>query len=124
MKVMGRVHIGFLAVWISMSACQQETVCTTEFRSIGIRVLGDSLTDFYTVRTSTLDTIRRSTTLESRTHLYVVLDDTYQSRIANTQEQFTFIGKINNHIVVNEAYVIKADGCHIDKVSGKSEVQL
>lgn len=105
-------------------SCKQEIMCTQEFRTIGITITGDSLTDFYTIRNSNSDTIRFSTGVDPYSLCYPVLDDSYTSKIANSQESFTFIGEINDTIVVNERYVIKADYCHIDKVSGKSEVSL
>lgn len=110
-------------------ACQtdvkaNEGICTQEFHSIGLRVLGDSLTDFYTIRLSTPDTIRRSTGIESQTHWYLVLDDSYQRQLANKQESFRFIGKQGQRVVVQQDYVIAADQCHVKKVSGISEIQL
>lgn len=109
-------------------ACQTDVnankFCTQEFRSIGIKVLGDSLTNFYTIRLSTSDTIRRSTGLESETHWYIVLDDSYLRQIANKEETFRFIGKKGLTVLVREDYLIAADQCHVAKVSGKSEIQL
>lgn len=119
--------IASLTLIASIVSCQKaaiDTPCTAEFRSIGVTVLGDSLTDFYTIRESTSDTIRRSTGVESRTHWYTVLDDSYQSAIGRSQERFKFIGKIDGTIVVNEDYIIKGNGCHIIQISGKTEVQL
>lgn len=113
-----------LVASIGLCACQEETVCTTEFRAVVVRVLGDSLTDYYTVRVTNSDTIRYvDSRLEGSTG-YVVLDDSYQSALANKQEQFRFVGEINNVVVVDEEYVVKADECHISKVSGKDEVRL
>ncbi|RYE13998.1 MAG: hypothetical protein EOP45_20315 [Sphingobacteriaceae bacterium] len=110
-------------------ACQidvraDEGVCTQEFQSIGLKVLGDSLTDFYTVRLSTSDTIRRSTGVESQTHWYLVLDDSYQRQLANKQESFRFIGKQGQRVLIQQDYIIAADHCHVKKVSGISEIQL
>lgn len=110
-------------------ACQpdintDQAICTTEFRSVGLRVIGDTLTDFYTIRLSNSDTIRRSTGVEPQTHWYLVLDDSYQRQLVNKQESFRFIGKKGQTIVIREEYIIAADQCHINKVSGKSEIQL
>jgi hypothetical protein len=112
-----------------LCACQSsikanEVICTTVFQSVGLKVLGEALTDFYTIRLSTSDTIRRSTGVEAQTHWYLVLDDSYQPRLANKQESFRFIGKIGQTVVVREDYIIAADQCHINKVSGKDKAQL
>ncbi|MFZ4400208.1 MAG: hypothetical protein ACOYO1_09250 [Bacteroidales bacterium] len=104
---------------------KDEVACTQEFRTIGITVTGDSLTDFYTIRLSTSDTLRfiyGNPFIEN--HWYPVLDDNYQSKIANSQESFRFVGEINDSMVVNETFIIKADACHIEKVSGRTEVSL
>lgn len=119
------VVLSFSGIW----ACQTDirppqTVCTEEFQSIGIRVLGDSLTDFYTIRLVTSDTIRRSTGFESQTHWYPVLDDSYRRQLASKQESFQFIGKQGQRIVIRQDYIIEADQCHIRKVSGRNEIQL
>jgi len=110
-------------------SCEEDVtsgiVCTQEFRSIGVSIIGGSLTDYYTVRNSNLDTIRFSEDINSiDANWYPILDDSYQSKIANSEEVFTFIGEINNTIVINEEYIIKADECHIEKISGKSEIHL
>ena len=44
--------------------------------------------------------------------------------IANSQESFRFIGEMNDTVVVNEIFIIKADECDVDKISGKREVNL
>lgn len=105
-------------------SCKEETACTEEFRTIGITITGDSLTDFYTIRISNSDTIRISLDGYPNNQTYPILNDSYQSVIANSQESFNFIGEFNDTFVVNEVFVISADNCHIDKVSGKSEVSL
>ena len=116
-----------IVLWGIFPSCndKEDVPCTMEFRTIGITVTGDSLTDYYTIRLSTADTLRfiyGNPFIEN--HWYPVLDDNYQSKIANSQENFRFIGKINDTVVVNEAFIIKADACHIDKVSGKIEINL
>ena len=57
-------------------------------------------------------------------NVYVVLTDSYQKNIQNSVENFVFHGLIGDSLVVNEPFVIKADMCHIDYVSGKTEVNL
>jgi len=107
-----------------MQSCKEEIACTEEFRTVSIKVTGDTLTDFYTIRISNSDTIRIPADGYPDAYTYPVLNDNYQSVIANSQESFTFIGKINDTVVVNEAFVISADNCHIDKVSGKNGVNI
>lgn len=125
MKAQNLLPLTVLLGSMGLFTCQpQLRPCTTIFQGIGLKVTGDTLTDFYSVRLATSDTIRRSTGEESRFHSYLVLDDSYQPILANKQESFRFIGKIGPTIVVAEDYLIEADHCHIHKVSGKNEVQL
>ncbi len=123
MNVLSSIRIVVLSLATGLFGCRPEVLCTAIHESITVRVSGDLLTDFYTVRVSTSDTIRRSN-LDYKEHWYPVLDDSYQYKIANTQERYKFIGKINSTIVVNEEYVIRADACHVYKVSGNDEIQL
>lgn len=100
-----------------------QTFCTLEFRIIGLNVIGDTLTDFYTIRSSNNDTIR----LQKEPvydNFYPVLNDNYQTILKNKQEEFIFIGLKSDSIRVNQRYVLEADECHISKVSGVTEVRL
>ena len=107
------------------SCSDVEVNCTEEFRTVIITVTGDSLTDHYTFREKTLDTIKIG-----RDYIfpgyegYPVLNDTYQPMIQNSRENFRFVGEINDTVVVNEEFVIEADQCHIEKISGKVQVDL
>ena len=101
-----------------------DLVCTEEFRTITVTITGGTLDDFYTIRQSTGDTIRYSNENLPFPNVYPILDDSFQSIIANSQETFDFIGIIDAEIVVDEEYVIEADSCHINLVSGNTEIGL
>lgn len=103
-------------------------ICTLIFNMISVEVKDTNntpvvLDDFYTVRVSTNDTIRMSSTPIDTGH-YVILDDSYQQKLQNQSDDFRFYGVINSSIVVNELYTLSADCCHINKVSGSSIVTL
>lgn len=102
--------------------CDDHVNCTEEFRFINIEVVGDPLDDFYTLRKSTGDTLRLSNVFPDSK--YAVLDDRYHPQIKNRVEDFTFIGIINDSVVVSEPFVISGDDCHIDKVKGVNTVTL
>ena len=122
------MKIFFLSFIILFCSCinrnSNAIICTMEFRTIAIKVNGDSLHNFFTIRQNTGDTIRFNQGNIFNKNSYPVLDDSYQSRIVNNAENFRFIGIINDSIVVNELFVIKADQCHIQYVSGNLEVTL
>nr|WP_295924913.1 hypothetical protein [uncultured Dyadobacter sp.] len=112
---------------ISLSGCtdeqpQQGVICTEEFRSATLHVPGAPLTESYTVRLSKSDTVRIKGNADFRQGYYVVLDDNYQPKLENQQDNFQFVGKRGDEVVVREDYVFKADQCHITKISGKSEL--
>lgn len=115
--------LSFLA--ISVSGCkdeqpQQGVICTEEFRSTTLYVPGAPLTESFTIRLSNSDTIRIKGNADFRQGYYVVLDDNYQAKLENQEDNFRFIGKRENEVVVLEDYVFKADQCHITKVSGRN----
>lgn len=112
-----------LCVLAVFNSCKDEVYCTEEFRTISITVNGPALDDFYTLRESTGDTlIINHDSIWG--NAYPVLDDNFQKTLEDKTETFRFHGIINDSIVVNEPFVIKADKCHIIFVSGKQEVNL
>ncbi|KAA0992607.1 hypothetical protein [Dyadobacter aurulentus] len=96
--------------------------CTEEFRTVGVKISGEPLSDYYTIRLSTSDTIRAKPGIEPSSGWYWILDDSYKELLKNRKEVFRFIGKRGNATVVDEEYLIEADHCHINKVSGKDEI--
>lgn len=123
LKVLSLVSL--LAV-AGLSSCddsitRDEVACTMEFRFVTIKVSGEPLTDYYTVRLSTSDTIRTKHPDSTIDKAYVVLSDNYQKKLENREDTFRFIGKRASGDV-QEDFVISADRCHISKVSGKSEI--
>lgn len=94
-----------------------------EFRTITIRVVGDTLDDFFTIRNSTGDTLRHEQIIQEE-QLYVVLDDGFHNVLIGMSDEFTFVGILDGEKVVDELFVIEADKCHVNKVSGVEEVVL
>jgi hypothetical protein len=102
----------------------EEVICTMEYRYISIDVKGGILDDFYTIRKYTGDTIRYEKDNIIGNNSYIILSDNYQNKIKNKEDIFIFKGYITDSLVVNEQFIIKADECHIDYVSGKKEINL
>ncbi|MCB9070987.1 MAG: hypothetical protein H6543_00695 [Prevotellaceae bacterium] len=115
---------GLMVLLISSCKNTQEIACTEEYRFVTITINGAQLDNFYTIRTSTGDTIRHNQEIGLDSNVYVVLTDSYQQTIQNSVENFIFQGFIADSLVINEPFVIKADQCHIDYVSGKTEINL
>lgn len=113
-----------LALLIGCSK-DDEVICTNEFRFVGLLVTGDSLTEYYTVRNSNNDTLRFDQCISyPEERWYLILDDSYSETLKNNQENFRFIGLINDSLVIDENYLISADDCHINKDTGEREVTL
>jgi hypothetical protein len=124
-------HSLLILVFITFAlftSCNRDkgTPCTEEYRYVTITVNGALLDDFFTIRNSNGDTIRHDEDPFAgiSDNVYIVLSDGYQNVIRNKVENFTFSGYLNDSLVVNELFVIKADECHIEYVSGKTEVSL
>ena len=113
--------IFFVSSFISCSE-KEDVMCTMEFRTVTITVNGTDLDQYYTLRELTGDTIRINRMNVPGDKVYPVLDDNFQQTIENKTEQFSFRGFINGVMVVNEPFVIKADQCHIEYMSGKTVI--
>lgn len=122
------VRMAFLLIFLlgTASACKEDpTACTMEFRTVTVTVNGPALTSYFTLRTSTGDTIRTDPqNIGGQAGVYPILDDSFQSTIQGRTENFIFKGFINDSLVVNESYGIAADVCHINYVSGNLNVTL
>ena len=125
MKLVSFFILIVVSVLILISCTKdEEVICTMEYRYISIDVKGGILDDFYTIRKYTGDTIRNEKDNIIGNNSYIILSDNYQNKIKNKEEIFIFKGYITDSLVVNEQYIIKADECHIDYVSGKKEINL
>lgn len=118
------IIIFFTILFFISCAKEEEVICTMEWRYISIDVKGGVLDDFYTIRKYTGDTIRYEKDNIIGNNSYIILSDNYQNKIKNKEEIFIFKGYITDSLVVNEQYIIKADECHINYVSGKKEINL
>lgn len=121
-----QIIVMFLTSIMLYSCYGKEPIsCEDVFKTVGINVIGPALTDYYTVRISTNDTLRfNSSGWSPNDNYYLVLDDTYTTALRNNHDNFRFIGKVHDTIKVNEIFFIKADECHIEQLSGKSTVEI
>src|SRR5690606_14218954 len=104
-----------------------DSVCTLMLAQVSVKVVDVNkntflLDEYYTVAQHNNDTLRPPTDASLYDSSYVVLDDGYVSKMYNKTYDFRFIGISNNKVVVDEPFTISADCCHINKVSGKSEI--
>jgi len=118
------IIIFFTILFFISCAKEEEVICTMEWRYISIDVKGGVLDNFYTIRKYTGDTIRYEKDNILGNNSYIILSDNYQNKIKNKEDVFIFKGYITDSLVVNEQYIIKADECHINYVSGKKEINL
>lgn len=111
------------AVFTSCADKEKPVMCTMEFRTITITVKGEPLDEFFTIRLKSNDTLRLGRENMTEENMYPVLDDSFQKMLEGKTEEFRFIGYKNNVMVVNEPFVIRADRCHIEYVSGRKETE-
>lgn len=115
-----------------LAACKKGTtgkICTNEYRSFNVKLRAASqevveLDTFYTRIVATNTTFHANDVMP---HLgegyYNVISDNQLSLLPEGKNtDLRFIGVKNDQIIVNEPYVFKNNGCHIEKVSGKNEV--
>lgn len=124
-----RLLIPAFIAWtlIGLTSCNDknnEIFCTEEFRVITITINGVVLDDNFTLRNSTGDTLRFEEDIFGEGTTFTVLNDLFKDSLRNRQENFTFIGIIGDSVVVEEPFVIRADECHIELVSGLTEITL
>ena len=120
-----RLFSFFLLASAALSNCTPGLVCTTELRTISLQVksptgMAVTLDSFYTIRQSNGERIRPD--VQSGPGYYIVLDDSYHSRLRKSKDDFRFVGWRNNSIAVDEMYHVSADECHINKRSGAESV--
>ena len=114
-----------LLITLFLNACdvdKNDVICTEIFAMVTIEVTGGDLDEHYTIRTSTNDTIRPYH--YAFDGAYTVLDDNYLHELRNNKDDCVFVGIINNQVVISEEFVIKADECHVVKISGVESINL
>lgn len=104
-------------------------LCTDLFAMTNIYVIDSAtghtviLSDYYTVNTEKDDTFRANGN-EWIDSSYLVLSDNYMNVLRNKEYKFRFMGFKDDSLIVNEPFTIKANCCHIEKVSGKDTVRI
>ena len=128
-KLFFALLIGTMAIFSSCEKCgDEQEFCTEEFRRINIFIdnstqIPVSFDEVYTLRgTGTQKLLFDQTGNEEGS--YVVIDDSYHPSLKNTEDDFRFIGVKNNQVVVDKTFRIKADNCHVFKVSGPDSVMV
>jgi hypothetical protein len=117
------ILIFFVVLLLNMCELNHgDTVCTEIFAAVTLRVEGKVLSDFYTLRPSTGELIRHESMFGDS--IYTVLDDNYVSELKNSEDSFVFYGFYRGEKVIEENYVISADECHVQKITGASVMSL
>lgn len=104
-----------------------DIVCTEEFRSITLEIvdINDNpviLDSFKTTREDTGEEIESGENFHQ--NFYPIINDNYQNEIAQKEINLKFTGFINNIEVLSTNYVVSADCCHIELISGKTKIVL
>ncbi len=118
-------YLQLIAIILISYSCKHkeaDIVCNSMFASVSIEVNGGTLDNYFTIRSSTGDTIRITDGVFQ--NVYTILNDNYQQMLENKQETFKFVGVKSGIKVVDENFIISADKCHILKVSGVNSVTI
>lgn len=118
----------FVLLVISLGCSNREEeddqlFCTLEFKTITVKVIGAELTEYYTIRQATNDTIVFSEDWLRFENYYPILTDSLNPYlIDNEPEIFQFVGFTGDAKVVEENYLIGSDQCHIVLEAGDTEI--
>lgn len=104
-----------------------DVFCTGVFSEIKITVVDNNkkpvlIDEFYTIRTSTNDTIYNSYITLNITPYKVVLDDSYLPKFRNQRDVFRYLAFYKHRLVADQHYTISADCCHVTKESGPETI--
>ena len=101
----------------------EEIICSTISKTIAVKINGQQLDTYYTLRISDQDTIRQEGN-RTEENFYPILSDIYHINLINKKDSFHFVGLVNDSIVVLEPYIIGGDDCHIYLQSGPRIINL
>jgi len=105
-------------------------VCTCDLRQINIRAV---YADGTPVVLDKFETINLETGQEMALGLdayyedsgqYPVMDDNYKNVLKNKPLKIKFLGYKNEQVVIEEAFIVSADECHVYMVDGNDSVIL
>lgn len=96
--------------------------CTEIFMTEYFDVKGSPLDDFFTYRTTTGDTLRLQDH-DATDNEYPILNDLIQESLQGREETFIFKGS-NGAASIQVNFTFTSDGCHIQKVSGPTEIEF
>ncbi|RYD57149.1 MAG: hypothetical protein EOP56_10130 [Sphingobacteriales bacterium] len=134
-----RACLLFIAAIICMSAsCGKKepvtdpkncdgVMCTQMFKMITLRITDASgnavkLDDYYTLHVASGE--KAKVTGGMNGGYYTVVDDSRRKDLQDRKVELKFVGMKDGKEVVNETYMVTADCCHIEKISGKTEIVL
>ncbi|MCX6268259.1 MAG: hypothetical protein NTW16_13015 [Bacteroidetes bacterium] len=107
--------------------------CTEEYRMLTVSIRDSSsnpviLSDYYVKKTSTGEIVNftnQDPYLDSINRIqgvYFLLTDGLMSMTAQSGTEFEFHGMKENKEIVNEKYLIGNNECHVNLISGKTEL--
>ncbi len=110
--------------------CEEDLICTTVFKTITVTISDDSgspaLLD--SIRVQNLDTSViysfKDSDLSPEAGTYVLLTDGQISETKASGNNFQFLGYLKGAEVVNQNYKIGHNCCHIELLTGNTEIVL
>lgn len=111
--------------------CPTDIMCTEDFRFVTVRVHDRSgnpakLDRYETVRAANGSLLKRVDETDMGAGMYIIATDAEREQIGSCAggEKFFFRGYVGEKRVVDEAYTLRNDCCHIKRESGREEIEL
>lgn len=108
------------------------TICTLNFVTITVSIKDTSdnavvLDSFEVLDTATGENLAKDISAEEYHNdqgIYPLISDAHRIQYQNKTTTLTFKGYINDELVVNQEFEVKADCCHVSLITGNREIVL
>ena len=109
-----------------ISFCTQNFVIlfanVTDTSGVAIPLDNFEVVDIETGENLTLDSSAQEFKTYREKGTYPIFSDTYRIQYQNTKTTISFKGYISSNEVVNESFVVGADCCHVQLISGNTDI--
>ncbi len=120
---MKKIITACLVILSVLASCKDEKECTLEFKVISVAITNfddspASFDEIHLIRLSSSDTLPVANDGGAD---FKLIDDSFE---ISESEDFLLQGYQQEQLVVSETYTLGHDGCHVSKISGRSEITL
>jgi hypothetical protein len=118
-KVLKICAIGlFICLFISCNDCDDIGIVH------GVRIEGQNLQEFFTVRLETGDTINHFREISSDTLWALTIGGRYEEELRDGVENFRFHIRAQDTLELNYNFAYRTGDCHVEKVGGPEKIMF